>query len=82
MSDAHSNRDPVQDALRVAEVGPRCRFLLSKGMAVNAGLPEDEHVVGDGHFWCTQTQRIYGPDGGLVADESCRNSSRRCFESR
>lgn len=82
MSDALPNHNPLQDALRVVEVGPRCRFLLSKGMAVNAGLPEDEYVVGDGHFWCTRTQRIYGPDGGLCADEPCRDSSRRCFEAR
>ncbi|HXY34589.1 MAG TPA: hypothetical protein VEI07_10200 [Planctomycetaceae bacterium] len=82
MSDALPNPNALADALKVIHVGQRCRFLLSKGMAVNAGLPEDEHIVGDGHFWCTRTQRIYGPDGGLCADEPCRESSRSCYESR
>ena len=82
MSDNLPNHDPLKDLLRVVEVGPRCRFLWSKGMGVNAGLPEDEHIVGDGHFWCGRNQRIFGPDGGLCADEPCRDSSRSCFEAR
>jgi hypothetical protein len=51
-------------------------------MGVNAGLPEDEHIVVDGHYWCGRNQRIYGPDGNLCADEPCRNSSRSCYEAR
>jgi hypothetical protein len=81
MSDALSNDDVLRDALKVIEISPRCRHLWSKGMGVNAGLPEGEHVVGDGHFWCGHNQRIFGPDGGLVADEPCRNSSRSCYEA-
>jgi len=51
-------------------------------MYINANQPGDEHPVGDGHFWCSRTQRIYGPDEQLCADEFCREPSRRCYEAR
>jgi hypothetical protein len=61
--------------------GERCLSLRCKGMYLNAGLPPGERVAGDGHFWCSKTQRIFGPDDQLVGDGECRHSGRSCFES-
>lgn len=72
----------MSEHLKIIEVGQRCRFLRSKGMYINANEPGAEQSVGDGHFWCSRTQRIYGPDEQLVADEYCREPSRRCYETR
>ncbi|MFO1021290.1 MAG: hypothetical protein U0903_11415 [Planctomycetales bacterium] len=60
----------------------RCRHLLSKGMYINAGLPEGKHVTGDGNFWCGKTQTVMGPDRYTVGDEECRLSGRSCYEAR
>jgi hypothetical protein len=60
----------------------RCLSLRSKGMYLNAGLPPGERVTGDGHFWCSKTQRIYGPDDQLVGDGECRHAGRSCYESQ
>ena len=62
------------------EQGERCRSLRCKGMYLNFGLGETERVAGDGNFWCSKTQRIFGPDGELVGDGVCRHSGRSCFE--
>jgi hypothetical protein len=72
----------MSEHLRIIEIGERCRLLRSKGMYINANEPGDEQPIGDGHFWCGRTQRIYGPDDQLVADEPCRNAARRCYEAR
>jgi hypothetical protein len=72
----------MNPTLPVIEIGDRCRYLLSKGMFINANEPGDERPVGDGHFWCGRNQRIYGPDEQLCSDERCRNPSRICYQSR
>lgn len=60
---------------------PRCRHLLSKGLYINAGLPEGQHLVGDGNFWCARTQRFLGPDQELCDHEHCTSPSRDCYVS-
>lgn len=60
-------------------VGPRCRYLLSKGVMINAGLPAGHEVVGDGNFWCSQTQYVKGPDNGLCGLEECTVPGRQCY---
>ena len=64
-----------------AAQGERCQSLRCKGMYLNYGLPAGERVAGDGHFWCSKTQRIYGPDDQLVGDGECRHSSRSCYDA-
>ncbi|MGQ0636552.1 MAG: hypothetical protein ACT4QC_18210 [Planctomycetaceae bacterium] len=71
--------DPAGPQQPEERLGDRCRSLLSKGLYLNAGLPEGEHVTGDGHFWCAHTQRIFGPDDGLVGNEECRRVGRKCY---
>ena len=61
--------------------GERCLSLRCKGMYLNQGLSQNERVAGDGNFWCSKTQRIYGPDDQLVGDGVCRHSGRSCYES-
>ena len=57
----------------------RCQHLLSKGLYINAGLPEDQRLVGDGNFWCAQTQRFLGPDQELCDHEHCTQPGRNCY---
>ena len=58
----------------------RCRHLLSKGYYMNAGLkPEDR--IGDGNFWCANTQTIYGPDKDFCNGKDCTNTTRSCYEA-
>ena len=59
----------------------RCRHIVCKGM----------HVHGDNYmtpvhdcdrsndFWCQQTLRVLGPDGGLVMLSEC-HSGRECYK--
>jgi hypothetical protein len=58
---------------------PRCRHLLSKGLYINVGMSEAERVVGDGNFWCSQTQRFLGPDQELCDHDHCTNAGRGCY---
>jgi hypothetical protein len=66
--------------LKIAET-PRCAHLLSKGLYINAGLPADQHLVGDGNFWCGRTQRFLGPDHELCDHEHCTQSGRACYSA-
>ena len=59
----------------------RCRHLLSKGILMNAGLPPGEEVCGDGNFWCSNTQTVFGPDDQICDDAECRDSTRSCYEA-
>jgi hypothetical protein len=61
--------------------GERCRHLLSKGLYINAGLKPEERAVGDGNFWCGQTQKIYGPDQGFCNGQDCTKTARSCYET-
>ncbi|MFM7162554.1 MAG: hypothetical protein ACKOGA_07000 [Planctomycetaceae bacterium] len=63
------------------EPGVRCRSLRCKGMYLNYGLAPADRVTGDGHFWCSKNQKVYGPDDQLVGDLPCRDSSRTCYEA-
>ena len=70
----------MADELKIIHTGQRCRGLLSKGLYINAGLPPGEEIVGDGNFWCGQTQTTYGPDDQLCDGEQCQNTARSCYE--
>ncbi len=64
----------------IADKNERCRFLLSKGMYLNFGLPEGEEVTGEGNFWCGRNQRNRGPDNQLCDLKACMNPKRTCYE--
>ncbi|MBX3441915.1 MAG: hypothetical protein KF774_05870 [Planctomyces sp.] len=57
----------------------RCRNLLSKGLYINAGLPADQHVTGDGNVWCGKTQTVFGPDRSVCDVEACTDPARKCY---
>lgn len=67
--------------LNVLHHPDRCRFLYSKGLFTNAGLPPGEEVTGEGNFWCAKTQTIMGPDRQLCDREYCLDPSRTCHEA-
>jgi len=70
----------MQHELEVVR-GVRCRHLLSKGLYLNAGLPDDGNRIGDGNFWCANTQETYGPDKGFCNGEDCTITTRTCYEA-
>jgi hypothetical protein len=37
--------------------------------------------VGDGNFWCSQTQRFLGPDQELCDHEHCTRADRKCYSA-
>jgi hypothetical protein len=76
--------EPVEGSAEgsLQQLGERCRSLRCKGMYLNYGLGETERVAGDGNFWCSKTQRIFGPDDQLVGDGVCRHAGRSCYESQ
>lgn len=61
---------------------PRCIHLLSKAMAVHGegyeGDPDYQDGVTD--FWCLQTAKPYGPDGGDVSTTACCDPGRGCYQ--
>jgi hypothetical protein len=40
---------------------------------------DPEYQAGMTEFWCVQTGKGRGPDGGDVAMERCRNPERECY---
>ncbi len=70
----------MTQALPVIQTETRCRNLLSKGLYINHGLPKGKEVAGDGNFWCSKTQRVYGPDKKLCDLAPCSNANRACYE--
>lgn len=71
----------MPNEFKILQPGERCRFLRSKGMYINAGLPPGSEITGDGHFWCARNQRAYGPDDRLCNGDICRDMSRTCYEA-
>lgn len=59
---------------------PACRHLRSKGMFVSGRLdPEhDESEASDANCWCMITQKMLGPDDGLVQRRACVEG-RDCY---
>jgi hypothetical protein len=70
----------MPNEFHIIQPGERCRYLRSKGMFINAGLPPGEEISGDGHFWCGRNQRNYGPDESLCDGDRCRDTARSCYE--
>lgn len=68
----------MSDDLNILRRQP-CGDLRSKGMYINAGLPEDQAVTGDGHFWCLRTMESYGPDGEGIGRREC-GPGRDCYQ--
>jgi hypothetical protein len=60
---------------------PRCKYLTCKSMIVfgEAFASDPDYQAGLTEFWCVQTARGTGPDGGEVALEPCSNPQRECF---
>jgi hypothetical protein len=63
------------------EYKPRCIHLRCKSMLVYGEAFEEDPEYQDGNvdFWCLETSRGIGPDGGGVAMEHCTNPERPCF---
>ena len=57
----------------------RCRFLYSKEMLVGSVYEPGAPRTNSGLFWCSLTQTILGPDGGLVGGQECC-SGRGCYD--
>ena len=60
---------------------PRCMNLRCKSMMVyGEDFEEDpEFQAGAIDFWCLETTRNLGPDGGEVSMDCCTNKERSCF---
>ncbi len=71
----------MKNPFKVIQPGPRCLHLRSKGMYINAGLPEGQEIAGDGHFWCGRNQAARGPDDRPCDGTTCTDMSRTCYET-
>lgn len=62
---------------------PRCIQLRCKAMMVyGENFEQDpEYQAGSVDFWCIQTSRNLGPDGGEVSMGCCRNPERACYQA-
>jgi hypothetical protein len=60
---------------------PRCINLCCKSMVVfgEAFESDPEYQAGMTEFWCVQTGKGLGPDGGEVSMSLCRNPERECY---
>jgi hypothetical protein len=60
---------------------PRCMHLCCKSMLVfgEAFQEDPDYQAGLTEFWCVETSKGRGPDGGPVALEACSNPERECF---
>jgi hypothetical protein len=60
---------------------PRCIQLRCKSMLVyGEDFEQDpEYQAGCVDFWCLETAKGLGPDGGEVNLEACQNPERPCF---
>jgi len=61
---------------------PRCICLFCKSMQVYGENFESdpEYQAGMTEFWCTQTFRNLGPDGGEVSMDLCTKPERGCYQ--
>jgi hypothetical protein len=61
---------------------PRCIHLHSKAMAVFGEGYENDPDYQDGmtDFWCVQTAKAFGPDGGEVTLKECSDPQRGCYQ--
>lgn len=59
----------------------RCVHLTCKSMQVyGEDFEQDpEYQAGMVEFWCTQTFKAQGPDGGFTSVEMCSNPERTCY---
>jgi hypothetical protein len=60
---------------------PRCIYLTCKSMQVwGEDFENDpEYQAGMVEFWCTETFKNLGPDGGEVSYPACCNKERSCY---
>lgn len=60
---------------------PRCMHLRCKSMLVyGEDFEQDpEYQAGMTEFWCNETSKNAGPDGGDVSMTHCTNKERPCF---
>ncbi len=64
-----------------SEPTPRCKNLYCKSMMVygEAFESDPDYQAGMTDFWCVQTGRGIGPDGGDVSMDDCRTRERGCY---
>jgi hypothetical protein len=57
-------------------------YLCCKSMVVfgEAFEQDPDYQAGLTDFWCVQTSKGLGPDGGHVSLEACSNPERSCFK--
>jgi hypothetical protein len=62
---------------------PRCVNLQCKAMLVyGEGFEDDpDYQAGLTDFWCVQTAKALGPDGGEVSLPDCSNPERGCYQA-
>ncbi len=60
---------------------PRCMLLRCKSMLVyGENFEQDpEYQGGCVDFWCIETAKGLGPDGGTVSMECCTDPKRTCY---
>jgi hypothetical protein len=66
----------------IPEDRPRCKNLFCKSMLVYGEDFENdpEYQGGQTEFWCVLTGKPFGPDGGEVTLDACRNAERPCYQ--
>ena len=76
------HQDESPEAPEPSPPGPPCLHLRSKGMYVytDDSSPEESSDYDNTIFWCQKTLKDFGPDGGFVGREDCRDSARGCYE--
>jgi len=62
--------------------GVHCLNIRHKGMFVTSGADPDEFTFYDKYdstaYWCAETQRGFGPDGGPVRPDCCSGERDCC----
>jgi hypothetical protein len=76
------HQDGPPEAPGPPQLGPPCLHLRSKGMYVytDDSSSEETSDYDNTIFWCQKTLKDFGPDGGFVGREDCRDSARGCYE--
>lgn len=60
--------------------GEVCRCIRAKTLFYQTDQQEEDNAGVSGPFWCSHTQSVLGPDGGVVDAGGCR-PGRSCCET-
>jgi hypothetical protein len=72
--------DPEATDLPIVENRVACRHLRHNGMYLFSPEELADYDDGGTNFWCLQTQKVFGPDDGMVNRSDCCTAERRCYE--